>query len=75
MSDVATVFVSGIRSLDADALLSAFNMEPSLLDANINAISSLFGREIHLMNAHDMVYTRLSAMPVARVTAGNSKCS
>ena len=59
MSDVATVFVSGIRSLDADALLSAFNMEPSLLDANINAISTLFNRELHFINVNDEDYVRL----------------
>ena len=59
MSDVATVFVSGIRSLDADALLSAFNMEPSLLDANINAIATLFNRELHFINVNDEDYVRL----------------
>ena len=59
MSDMATVFVSGIRSLDADALLSAFNMESSLLDANINAIASLFNRELHFINVNDEDYVRL----------------
>ena len=59
MSDMATVFVSGIRSLDADALLSAFNMEPSLLGANINAIASLFNRELHFSNVNDEDYVRL----------------
>ena len=46
MNNTAAVFVSGVRSLDAQALLSAFNMESSLLDANSNAISTLFTREI-----------------------------
>eukprot|EP00966_Prymnesium_polylepis_P157530 3640706-Prymnesium_polylepis.1 len=59
MTNTAAVFVSRVRSLDAQALLSAFNMEPSLLDANINAISTLFTREIHLINVSDVDYVRL----------------
>ena len=34
-------------------------MEPSLLDANINAISTLFARELHLINVNDVDYVRL----------------
>ena len=60
---MAAVFVSGIRSLDAEALLTAFNMEPSLLDANINAISTLFTRELHLINVNDVDYVRLVRDP------------
>eukprot|EP00966_Prymnesium_polylepis_P092747 2146847-Prymnesium_polylepis.1 len=59
MPDMAEVFVTGIRSLDEQALLSAFNMEPCLLDANINAISTLFARELHLINVNDADYVRL----------------
>ena len=58
-TDMAADFASRIRSLDTQDLLSAFNMEQTLLDANINAISTLCARELHLINVNDVDYVRL----------------
>ena len=49
----------GVRKMRREPMLSAFNGDEALLDANIKAICSLSGREVHLMNVRDGEYARL----------------
>lgn len=52
-------FSTRVCEVDHQSMLAAFGMDPSLLASNIEAISNLFGREVHLMNVQDDEYSQL----------------
>ena len=54
-------FATRVGDIDYQGMLSAFDMDSSLLASNVKAISGLFsfGREVHLMNVEDDEYSLL----------------